>query len=201
MSRLPKIASLPLSQGVSRSRSWALKSFLVLTAFSAVAAVVTWPYVRAKIYYKPTPAFNLQDDNQANAAISPTYQGRDQEGQLYVIKADKGEEISPQYYKLVNPSLVYHLNSGQEIQISAQQGFYEPQERKVSLVDEVRVKHSSGYDFVTSKALIDIEHVTISGDNLVSGKSPTGNLEGSGFQVLDRGNRIIVGKPTLRHRG
>lgn len=200
MNQKPKIASLPQPQ-TPRSRTKALKFFLMFTAVSSIVIVSLWPYMCKVLYSAPTQPFNLQEENQTNAAIAPFYQGRDQSGQLYIVKADKAIEVTPQSYKLINPFLSYHLNSGQEIQISAQHGFYDPQERKMYLVDKVRLQHSSGYDFTTARALIDIVTSTISGSDPVSGTSPTGNLKCVGFQVLNKGNRVILGQPTLRYRG
>jgi hypothetical protein len=186
--RIPKIAYLPPVHAIARSRSAAafLKFLLPTMAIAVISAVVLWPQLLHNFYAatSSTIRLKLQDDTAVNAAIHPVYHGVDRSGQPYTLKATRGEEIAPHTYALENPLLIYYLHSG-----------------KIYLQKDVHLKHSLGYDFITTRAVIDVEKSTITGDDLVTGQAPTGKIESLGFQVIEKGNRIIFGKSKVHYRG
>jgi hypothetical protein len=203
--RIPKIAYLPPVHAIARSRSAAafLKFLLPTMAIAVISAVVLWPQLLHNFYAatSSTIRLKLQDDTAVNAAIHPVYHGVDRSGQPYTLKATRGEEIAPHTYALENPLLIYYLHSGKIVNIAAQAGTYHYKEQKIYLQKDVHLKHSLGYDFITTRAVIDVEKSTITGDDLVTGQAPTGKIESLGFQVIEKGNRIIFGKSKVHYRG
>jgi len=201
--RIPKIASLPPIQAIAKTRSSAafLKFLLPTIAIIVVSAVVLWPQLLRNFYVVASSPIllKLQADTTINAAIQPVYHGTDHNGQLYTLKAARGEEIAPHTYALENPLLIYHLHSGKVVNIAAQAGTYHYKEQKIYLQKGVHLKHSLGYDFITTRAVIDVEKSTITGDDLVEGRAPTGKIESLGFQVVEKGDRIIFGKSKVRY--
>ncbi|MEI8295060.1 MAG: LPS export ABC transporter periplasmic protein LptC [Alphaproteobacteria bacterium] len=202
--RVPKIASLPPVSVMTRSRPAAvfLKFLLPTIAMAVVSAVVLWPQLLHNFYAAKSLTVNLklQDYTSVNAAIQPVYNGVDNSGQVYTLRADRGEEIAPNTYALKNPLLIYNLHSGKVVNIAAQTGTYHYKEQKIHLQNNVRLKHSLGYDFTTARAVIDVEKNTIVGDDLVTGHAPTGKIESLGFQVVEKGNRIIFGKSKVNYK-
>lgn len=201
--RVPKIASLPPIHAITRSRSAAafLKFLLPTMAIVVVSAVVLWPQLLRNFYtVTSSPVLlKLQSDTAVNAAIQPVYHGTDRNGQLYTLKAVRGKEVAPHTYVLESPLLIYHLRSGKVVNIAAQAGTYHYKEQKIYLQKGVHLKHSLGYDFITTHAVIDVEKSTIAGDDVVKGHAPTGRIESLGFQVVEKGDRIIFGKSKVRY--
>jgi len=202
--RIPKIASLPPVHAVVRVRPAAsfLKFLLPSLAVTVASTVVLWPQLLHSFYAvtSSTVRLKLQGNTATNAAIQPVYHGVDNSGQQYTMKAVRGEEIAPHTYALENPILIYHLNSGKIVNIASQTGTYHYKEKKIYLQKDVRLQHSLGYDFITTQAVIDVEKSTIGGNDIVRGQAPTGKIESLGFQVIEKGNRIVFGKSKVHYK-
>jgi LPS export ABC transporter protein LptC len=207
--RIPIIASLPPVSSIIRAhpkRYFFKVSFLKLLlptmAIAVVLSVVLWPQLVRNFYSVKASAVSLklQSANANNAAIQPIYHGVDNSGQEYTLRASRGEEIASHTYKLENPLLIYKLHSGKVVSIGAATGTYHYKEQKIYLQQDVHLKHSLGYDFITTRAVIDVEQDTITGDDLVKGQAPTGKIESMGFQITEKGNRIVFGQSKVNYR-
>lgn len=208
MMRIPKIASLPPeyvpahAMVKARPRTSMLKFLFPTMAIVVVSAVVLWPQLLRNFYsVKSAPvSLKLQGETSINAAIHPVYHGVDNNGQEYTLRADHGKEIAPHTYKLENPLLTYNLHSGKIVSIAAVTGTYHYKEQKIYLQNDVHLQHSLGYDFTTERAVIYVKEDTIVGDDLVTGQAPTGRIESLGFQVVEKGNRIVFGKSKVNYQ-
>jgi lipopolysaccharide export system protein LptC len=86
------------------------------------------------------------------------------------------------------------LNTGEKIKVTAEQGDYFHEERRVYLKTAVHLEHSQGYDFVTARATMDVPSSRIFGSDPVEGHGPTGMIHAKGFNVLDKGRSITFGE-------
>lgn len=194
---MPKIASLPpLGLVAPRRRQRKLKYLLPMVALCLVSLIVIWPQIKL-LFQTHGHALHLSLPGEVNAAIEPIYRGVDQTHQKYTLKAQQGIEIAPDTYQLESPDLIFDLNTGEKIHVTADEGEYRHLERKIYLNKNVYVDHSLGYDFVTDRAMIDVTTTRIWGQDPVNGNSPTGIINSQGFEILDKGNRILFGQPKV----
>ena len=61
----------------------------------------------------------------------------------------------------------------------------------LDLNGEVTLFHDRGFELRTQAAQVDLEAGVARGSEDVEGQGPFGNLEAEGFQVLDRGARVL----------
>ncbi len=62
----------------------------------------------------------------------------------------------------------------------------------------VVVTHDLGYRLETELAVVDIPAARAYGDRPVSGTGPEGDLSGSGFEILDKGQTVkVLGRSKL----
>ncbi len=90
------------------------------------------------------------------------------------------------------------MSVGSWIALAADTGTFYKSNQILELSDGVNLFHDSGYEFRTRKAEIDLGKGSAHGKYPVSGQGPFGTLAASGFEILERGKRIIfTGKATL----
>ena len=100
---------------------------------------------------------------------------------------------------MVKPQLTLNLESGNIATLTATEGNYDKNKDLLMLKGEVVVTHSTGYQFITSLAWIDLTHSISYGNQPVQGEGPNGIINAKGgFQLSDKGDRVFFsGRPEL----
>jgi lipopolysaccharide export system protein LptC len=82
--------------------------------------------------------------------------------------------------------------------LTAKSGIFRQAKKTLDLTGAVNLFHDSGYEFKTSKAVIDLQKGVASGSEAVRGHGPFGEMQGEGFRLFDKGKTIIfTGKSKL----
>ena len=195
----------------TKRRSSRLKRLFPLTAVIIIILVVFWPNLRATFKPKPaTPALavstiaqNHQDNPQkeeiTNEARELHFEGVDKNNQPYTLTATQGTESKDGMVELMSPKLVMKLNSGATVSLSSDKALYDKTAEKIELIDNVHLVHSTGYDFTTKRAWLDMASSVAFGHDPIQGSGPQGQLSAKqGFNLADKGNKITLkGRPEL----
>jgi len=172
-----------------------LKILLPAVALGLVAMVLLWPQLNPI-----DDRFRLRsvgvsiDDLENLRMVNPRYVATDSQDQPYSLTADQALQLSGDgnITDLVKPKGDITLKDGTWLALSADAGVYHKKDELLDLEGNVNLFHDGGYEIVTPKARIDLDKGDASGDSPVTGQGPDTELEGEGFRVYNRGDRVLV---------
>jgi lipopolysaccharide export system protein LptC len=119
--------------------------------------------------------------------------GLDSNGRPYVLAAAEASRDDKDL-KLVTlklPTLTLDSGSDRASRISADQGLYREDDRIVRLDGHVALQTAGGSVFRTDRAVADTVRGQVDGPAPVYGVGPTGEISAEGFNVYDRGARVV----------
>ena len=196
----------PLAAGVRlASRHVAfLKVTLPLIALVLLGLVLAWPRLNPDTREFRLGAGNSSStvDAEASRMIRPRYVGTDETNQPFTVVADTATHAgSADRILLDRPKADVTLKDGSWVAVNAREGLYDRIHQTLALRTDVTVFHDAGYEFHTEAADIDLHAGTAKGAVAVEGQGPFGHLKAEGFQILDKGSRILfIGKSKLELR-
>jgi lipopolysaccharide export system protein LptC len=92
---------------------------------------------------------------------------------------------------LEQPKADFVLDSGSHMTIRSDAGGLQRNTQILELAGEVSLFQDRGYEFRTSKARIDLNQRTATGDSPIEGHGPQGEIQAEGFQIDDDGTHVI----------
>jgi lipopolysaccharide export system protein LptC len=187
------------------SRSVAvLKIALPLVAMVLLGLVLAWPRLNPDPREFRLGAGNLPINVEAEASrmLKPRYVGTDETNQPFTVTANQATHAgSAVRILLAEPKADVTLKDGAWVAVEAREGLYDRVHNTLGLRGSVQVFHDAGYEFRTEAADIDMQAGTANGTQPVEGQGPFGHLNAEGFQILDRGSRILfTGKARVELR-
>lgn len=176
-----------------------LKYSLPGIALIALVTLISWPHLKKWMHAsKPTLVQAASIPVTNNTATRPEFKSTDNKNQPYTITADHGIETSVEEIHLINPKMVMHLKSGDQVTLTANSGKLNKATNKLHLEGKVTLTHSQGYAFQTAQAWIDCNQGSAHGDMPISGDGPTGVIEANGFRLTERGTKVsFIGRTQL----
>lgn len=174
---------------------------LPLVAVAIVVLVISWP----QLTEKPKKfSLTVSDVSSTEAGgqqiINARFTGTDAENRPYSVTADTASQVknAPDMIDLAFPKADITLESGAWLALSAETGTFNRKTQVLDLQGRVNLFHDLGYELRTAEAAILMKEGTASGDKPVSGQGPLGTIRSTGFQILDRGKRVLfTGKSRL----
>lgn len=190
---------LPLA-GYSRM-VFLMKVLLPSIAVVLVGLVIAWPELISDDNRFRLSAVRIdQRDADTLRMVNPRYVGTDDRNQPFTVTADIAMQSSgnADLVTLDQPKADLALQDGSWVALTASDGMYYRDRQSIDLKGAVNIFHDSGYEFRSESALIDLKAGTAAGKETVTGQGPGGDIEAEGFQILDRGARILfTGKARL----
>jgi lipopolysaccharide export system protein LptC len=172
-----------------------LKVLLPAVALGLVAMVLLWPQLNPidQRFRLRTVGVSVEDLENLRL-LNPRYVGRDSQNQPFALTADQALQLSGDgnLTDLVKPKGDISLKDGTWLALSAETGVYRKQDQILDLEGNVNLFQDGGYEFVTPRARIQLDQGHASGDSPVVGQGPDTELEGQGFRVYNRGDRVVV---------
>ena len=172
-----------------------MKVVLPAMALVLLTVVVIWARLASqtdgfRIGYASITADSVKTLRMVNAR----YFGVDQSNNPYSITADTAEQHpeDADLVDLVAPKADFVSHSGSSVIITADRGLYHQRTQMLDLEGNVSLFHELGYELHTEIAHIDMKANSAEGEQRVEGHGPQGRLNGTGFKILDRGERVIV---------
>lgn len=200
----PRVGPIDLGRRMSSRTVTVLKVTLPLIALVLLGLVLAWPQLN------PDPReFRLNQTNlgtdiatDASRMLKPRYVGTDDDNQPFSVIADTATHAgSADRILLASPKADVTMKDGSWVAVNAKEGLYDRIAQTLGLRGDVQVFHDAGYEFRTESADIDMHANVASGDKPVEGQGPFGHIQAQGFQILDKGSRIVfTGKARLELR-
>ncbi len=179
-----------------------MKFLLPAVALLLVGLILVWPYLRSEdLRFRLSFAALTADETEDPSMVNPRYLGIDKENQAFSITADLARKLAvgSTNVELEMPKADIVLDDGTWLVLTAQNGVFKRLKKTLDLAGAVNLFHDSGYEFRTSKAVIDLEQGTAKSTTAVRGQGPFGDLQADGFRLIDKGKTILfTGKARLK---
>ena len=193
MSQKRRSAGLWMLTGYSRFVGL-MKLALPATAVAILGVIMAWPRLapRDEEFQVAFANFNAKAiDTQS--MINPRYFGTDEKNLPYTVTADIGTQIDEQtqMVQLERPVADLSRPNGSGIIGNSDLGIFQQKDNTLELYGHVDLYQDKGYEVHSSSAHIDVQPGNASGEEPTHGKGPTGVVDGEGFRLWDRGDRII----------
>lgn len=174
-----------------------MKLVLPAAAILLIAAVVLWPYLVPDQTGFPVAFADLEDSVDSVSMIDARFVGTDDHNLPFTVSARRIDNLKPDATEMVlhQPAADMTLDDGSWILVRSDSGEYAVKAESLDLVGDVELFHDSGYEFRTSRASVDLEKRIVSGTEPVAGHGPLGELNATGFRVLDNGGTIVFDGP------
>lgn len=200
----PRLGPLAVGRRLSSRTVAVLKVTLPLIALVMLGLVLAWPRLNPDPREFRLGAAQIAADAGADASrmIRPRYLGTDENNQPFAVVAETATHAgSADRILLAQPKADVTLKDGSWVAVNAREGLYDRVRQTLGLRGEVQIFHDAGYEFRTEAADIDMAAGTARGDRRVEGQGPFGHLVAEGFEILDKGGRIVfTGKAKLELR-
>jgi lipopolysaccharide export system protein LptC len=178
-----------------------MKVILPVVALFLVLLIFAWPLLQSEdLRFRLNFAALSANQNEDPSMINPRFLGIDKENLAYSITADLARNLTfgTPSVELEMPKADIALNDGTWLVLTAKNGVFQEANNILDLKGSVNLFHDSGYEFQTKNAEINLKQGLASGTEAVRGQGPFGELEGQGFNLLDKGKVIIfTGKSKL----
>jgi len=177
-----------------------MKILLPALATALVLLVVAWPQLNVETNFRVGLSDLSLEDAQSLTMLNARFDGSDDRNQPYRLTADMAVQHpgNEDLIDLERPEGDMTLANGTWLALTAHSGQYHRDQEILDLTGDVSLFHDGGFELRSESARIDFRQGTASGDQPVEGQGSAGQVSGQGFQVLDRGDRIIfTGKSRL----
>lgn len=175
-----------------------LKFALPAVALGLATLVLIWPQLNPLDQrFRLTPVQVSMEDLENLRMVQPRYVGVDERSQPFTIIAEQAtqQKGSSDDTGLVHPQGDIQLTQGAWLALTADRGVYKQTAKELDLEGGVQIFHDGGYEIMTEAAVLDLEKGFASGDSAVQGQGPNSTLEGKGFRIHERGQRVEVTGP------
>lgn len=124
--------------------------------------------------------------------VNPRFVGRDAQGRSFVITAGSATRDQKDYQRvlLVEPALVLDEGGPEPTRVAAARGVYHEGTRRLQLEGGVKLT-LKGQTFDTPQSLYDAASGELSGDGVITGSGPLGEMVAKSYGVYDKGERMI----------
>ena len=190
----------PPGRGYTRLVAW-MKLVLPGVAVALLLLVAAWPRLEAQVERLGSRVAKL-DLNEARdlRMVNAHFSGLDKLNRPYTVTAQVARQMPSKddLISLEGPKADMTLQSGAWVAVNSATGVYQQQQQVLDLFGEVHVFHDTGIEFTTDSARVKLDQGTAEGTEPVAGQGSFGELQAEGFQLLDRGERVIfTGKSRL----
>jgi len=178
-----------------------MKFLLPLIALVVIALVIAWPHLdTSDLRFRIGFAALQLSDAEDPSMINPRYVGTDKSNQPFSLTADLARNLSGPgtRVELEMPKADITTEDGSWLVLTAENGVFARDDKKLNLAGKVNLFHDAGYEFRTERAAIDLATGSASGDDPVEGQGAFGHLTATGFHLIDKGRTIYFkGKSKL----
>lgn len=171
-----------------------MKMVLPLVALALISLVLVWPHLKPatnkfKIGIAALKTQFTKDSNMTN----PRYVGTDKNHRPFSVTADIAKNLSKisGSVEMEMPKADITLKDGSWLVLTAEEGVFNRDAKKLELQGSVNMFHDSGYEFRTAKLHVDLETGTATSKVPVQGQGPFGTLKSEGFRLVDKAQTIF----------
>jgi len=197
-------ASQRASSRISMSGGYSLFVGVMKVALPAAATVLillllAWPELtpgKSGLELDLSEISITQPDDLA--VLNARFSGFDSRNQPFLVTADVASQASEHdtVISLELPKADIALADGAWVQLSAREGLYDRETQTVDLIGQVSFFHDKGFELHTETARVDLADGSAMGREAVTGQGLFGQIEATGFDSYDQGDRIIFLGPS-----
>jgi len=179
-----------------------LRLILPLLAGGVLALAILWP-----LFQNDSATFPGVSDLKLDAADarevrmrSPRLVGVDDVGRPYELSAAEARQGDEGLNTVLldRPAGEIVLEDGARLSMEAGSGVFNREAERLELSGSVKLEHGLGYTFQSPSATVDLHRARAEGDQPIRGSGPEGEIQGEGFEILDKGRTVkILGKSRL----
>jgi lipopolysaccharide export system protein LptC len=140
----------------------------------------------------------------ALSMVNARYFGTDKDGQPFSVTA-KGVKQRPapdKRVELAGPQADITLKGGDWLSVQAGSGLYDNAAQTLELSDDVSLFQDKGYEMHTLSVSINLKDGSAVSRTPVQSQGPFGQLDAQGFELTDKGERVLfLGPATLTLNG
>ncbi len=176
-----------------------LKVVLPAAALALALVFFLWPYLQpGDGQFRVRPIRIAAEDLENLNVVGARFVGLDGNDQPFTLMADQAvqENAAGSLMELDRPKGDITLRDGTWMAITANRGAYQRPANTLNLTGDVSLFQDGGYEVHTEAANIDLARGQAEGTVAVRGQGPGIELQGSGFKILDRGQRVIITGPS-----
>jgi lipopolysaccharide export system protein LptC len=171
-----------------------MKLALPATAVALLGLIVAWPRLmpQDKQFKVAFANFNAKGvDTQS--VINPRYYGTDDKNLPFTVTAEVGTQVDQelQAVSLDKPVADLTRKDGGGVVVNSDLGVFQQRDNSLELFGHVDLYQDKGYEVHSSSAHIDIGPGNAHGEEPAHGSGPTGVIDGEGFRLWGRGDRIM----------
>jgi lipopolysaccharide export system protein LptC len=182
-----------------------MKLALPAMAVALLGMVVIWAKLAPQAdAFKIGFAHLDQDAVKTLSMMNPRYFGIDENNHPYSVTADKAtqREQDQDLVDLDQPKADFSSKSGAGVVVTADHGLFHQHSQLLDLTGNVSLFHDQGYELHTEQASVDMKNNSAWGNMPIDGQGPQGHLEGEGFRISDKGEKILVtGRSSMTLKG
>jgi lipopolysaccharide export system protein LptC len=125
--------------------------------------------------------------------ITPRFYGQSTDGRSFMITARSAIRDDNDMRRIIleEPALTLDLGSPTPTRMTAKNGVYRQDDFSLNLKNNVRLDDGAGYRFASEQSVVDTKTGDVTGDTVMSGEGPTGQVQSSAYSVYDKGDRIV----------
>ncbi len=198
--RIKKINKRPIPVGYSRY-VFCMKLLLPAIALGMIGLIFLWPQIKVKDTRFSIDFKNIQNsDSEDLNMINARFVGTDDKNQPFSITADMAKTLITDgtLIELEMPKADIGIDDGTWFAIIANDGIYNQKGQTLELAGDVNLFHDSGYEFNTTKVIIDLTRGVAISNAIINGHGPFGNVTAEGFLIGKENNQFLfTGKSKL----
>jgi lipopolysaccharide export system protein LptC len=125
--------------------------------------------------------------------ITPRFYGQSNEGRSFMITARSAirDDNDPRRIFLEDPALTLDLGSPTPTRMTAKHGVYRQDTMGLQLKNDVRLDDGAGYRFASEESFVDTKTGDVTGETIMNGEGPSGQVQSNAYSVYDKGDRVI----------
>lgn len=125
--------------------------------------------------------------------INAKFYGQSGEGRSYMLAAKEAARDNKDIKRiaLIGPVLTLDVRGSNPTSAKADRGVFHEADKVLHLDGHVVFTSAQGYVFNTGSAVVDTQTGIVTGNNLVSGTGPFGDIQAAKYAIYDKGTRII----------
>jgi lipopolysaccharide export system protein LptC len=125
--------------------------------------------------------------------INAKFYGQSGEGRSYMLAAKEAARDNKDIKRiaLIGPVLTLDVHGANPTSAKADRGVFHEADKVLHLDGHVVFTSAQGYVFNTGSAVVDTQTGIVTGNNLVSGTGPFGDIQAAKYAIYDKGTRII----------
>jgi len=190
----PRPISYTAKRGTLGRGARIAKFVLPLLALGLAALIFAWSQINPMVPRIPISESELAPEEIETITMeNARFAGVDANGRSFNVTAARAIQSvdDEKHIQLQQPKADITLADGTKIAVRSDTGELQRDTRMLDLLGSVTLVEDSGYEFRTTKARIDLSARTAAGDAPVEGQGPNGEIRADGFEITDRGDRVV----------